>query len=644
MTMLDSMRRHKGILKWSLGIVVVAFVLLYIPSFLRNGGVAGISGALSNDVIASVEGHDVTAGEYQRQYAQQLQNMRQAYGGSIDENMLKQLGIGQRLIQQLIDEAAVVADAEHIGLRVSDAELRERIIRMPGFQQNGQFIGWQGYSQILQMQRPPLRPADFEAQYRRVLLAEKLQAAVTSWVRLSDAEVEAEYRKRNEKVKVDLAVFTADKFRAGIEPTDAELAAQFNAHQDTYKISEKRRVKFLSIDAEAMKAKETATPQEIEARYKENIQTYSTPEQVRASHILLKTEGKDEAAVRKAAEDVLKKAKAGDDFAALAKKYSEDDSNKDKGGDLDYFGRGIMAKEFEDAAFALPPGQISDLVKTVFGFHIIKVVDKKAASTRTLDEVRPQIEEQIKLQKAQAEASQIADTIGKDVKDPADLDRVAKARGLTVGDSGLFTRDEPLAGLGFAPAVANEAFTIQQGKVSGQLRTNQGIAFIALTEVKPPAVPKLDEVKSKVRDDVIRMKSVEVAKQKAAAMAQAAAKGNFAAAAKAAGVDVKTTDFITRGAALPEVGVNNAVDDAIFAVKTGDTTAPIATENAVIVAQVKERQEIKPEAFATERDTLRDELLRQRRQEFFAAYMGKAKKSMKIKYNEDVIRLLLRSS
>jgi len=388
-------------------------------------------------------------------------------------------------------------------------------------------------------------------------------------------------------------------------------------------------------------AKAIVTPQEVAAQYQSNQQTYSTPEQVRASHILLKTDGKDDATVKKAAEAVLAEAKAGKDFAALAKKYSEDDTNKDKGGDLDFFGRNIMAKEFEDAAFSMKPGEISGLVKTQFGYHIIKMVEKKPPTTRTLDQVRPQIEQQLKQTKAQNEAAQIATQIGTEIKTPDDLERVAKARGLTVGDSGLFSREEPLAGLGFAPSVASEAFSMQQGKVSGQLRTNNGFAFIALTEIKPPYVPKLEEVKDKVREDVVKQKAVELAKTKAAAMAEAASKGNFAAAAKTAGADVKSTDFIGRGTALPDVGVNGAVDDAVFALKTGQNTGAIATDNAVIVAYVKDRQDIKPEAFANERDALRDELIQQRRQEFFASYMGKAKEKMKIEYNQETIRTLL---
>src|SRR4051812_3229820 len=204
MTMLDGMRRHKGWLKWSLGLVCLTFVLFYVPSFMKNGGVAGITGAQSNDAVATVNGYDVTAGEYRRIYAQQLQSLRQSYGGNIDEKMLQQLGIAQRILSQMVDEAAMVAEAERVGLRVSDAELAERIKRMPSFQQNGQFIGDAMYREILQSQRPPLRPAEFEEQLRRQLLAEKLQAGVTGWIRVSDADVDAEYRRRNEKLKIEL--------------------------------------------------------------------------------------------------------------------------------------------------------------------------------------------------------------------------------------------------------------------------------------------------------------------------------------------------------------------------------------------------------------------------------------------------------
>jgi len=638
MTMLDRMRRHRNWLKFSLGGVVVAFIVLYIPSFLKPGG----TGAGATDVIATIDGREISVGEYQRIYQAQVQQLRQAYGGNLDEQMIKQLALGQRIIAQLLDQESVIAEAKRLKVTVTDAELRERLLRWPGFQENGQFIGYTRYAQFLRMQRPPMTEGEFEDQLRDALLTEKLQAAITGWVTVSDAEVDQEYKKRNEKVKLDLAIFTADKFKSAVQPTDAELSAQFEAHKEQYRIPEKRHVRYLAVDGQSFRTKVTVTPQEVEQQYKDTQSTYSTPEQVRASHILLKTgDGKDDAAVKAKAEALLKQAKApGADFAALAKKNSEDEASAKNGGDVDFFGRGTMAKEFEDSAFSMKVGEISDLVKTTYGYHIIKLTAHNAATSKTLEEVRPQIDEQIRTAKAQTEAASAAEAIAKEIKEPADLDKVARERNLTVGDSGLFARDEPLAGLGFAPEVANEAFTMQQGKASGLLRTNQGFAFISLVEIKPSYVPALAEVKDKVKDDVARLKAVDVARQKADTMAQAA-KGNFAAAAKAAGVEIKSTEFITRGSALPEVGTNQAVDDAVFALKAGDTTAPIATDNAVVVARVKERQDIDASKASTERDTLRGQMLNERRGQFFAAYMSKAKAKMSISYNENTIRALL---
>jgi len=638
MTMLDRMRRHKAWLKWSLGLVVVTFILLYVPSFLDP--VAG-TGMNPNDAIATVEGRKITVGTYQRVYQQQLMSVRQSYGGQLTDEVIRQLQIPQRVVQQMVDEEATVAAAAKLGLTVSDAELRERILRMPGFQVNGEFVGDARYRQVLAMQRPPLRPSDFEEQLRKGLLSEKLQGAVTAWVQVSDAEAEREYRTQNEKVKLELAVFSAAKFSAGITPTEPEIAAHFTANQETYRTPEKRRVRYLSIDAEALRATRLVTPAEVEARYRESIAQFTAPEQVRASHILFKTgEGKDEAAQRKAAEAMLVRAKAGEDFAELAKKYSEDGSAP-QGGDLNFFAREGMVKPFSDAAFAMQPGQISDIVKSEFGFHIIKTMERKAAGTQPLADVRAQIEEQLKFEKAQAEAQSIGDQAAKEIDDPSDLDRVAKARGLTVSDSGLFSRDEPLAGLGFAPAVAAAAFSLEQGKVSGQLRTNQGLAFITLTEIKAPGIPTLAEVKDRVRSDVIRIKGVELARAKAAAMSQAAQRGAFAAAAKAAGADVKTTELITRGTPYPEVGTSTKIDEAVFGLAKGATSAPIATETAVVVARVADRADVTPDAVAAGKSQMLGQLLQQRRQEFFTAYMSKAKEKMKITFHEAALKTIL---
>ncbi|HUF47175.1 MAG TPA: peptidyl-prolyl cis-trans isomerase [Vicinamibacterales bacterium] len=636
MTMLDRMRRHKAWLKWSLGIVVAAFILLYIPSFLSPPTV----GAAPGDMLASVEGRTITVGTWQRAYQQQVMALQSQYGGAMNEQILQQLGIAQQVLQQLIDEEAMSVEADRVGLGVSDGELRERILRLPMLQLDGRFVGDERYRQFLAAQRPPLSPGDFERMLRRSLQAEKLERAVTGWVTVSEADVDAEYRRRNEKVQLELAVFTADRFREGLTPTDAEVEAHFAANQETYRVPDKRRVKYLAVNPEVLRATIAVTTADIEARYRENIAMYSTPEQVRASHILLKTEGKDEAAVRAEAERILAQVQAGGDFAALARQHSEDEGSQANGGDLDYFGRGAMVAAFEEAAWALEVGGTSDLVLSPFGFHIIRVTDKREATTRPLDDVRAQVEDQIKWERAQADASRLAVELEAEIDDPTDLDRIAAARGLPVGDSGLFSRDEPLAGLGFAPEVSAEAFRLEPGQVSGLLRTSQGFAFITVAEVKASYLPDLAEVRETVRDDVVRTQAVARARQRAEQVARAT--GSFTAAARAAGVEIKTTELVTRDTPLQDIGVSRAVDDAVFALEIGQKTGPIETNNAVVVARVTDRESVTDEQVAAGRDTLRAELLQQQRNAFFASYMTKAKTSMRIGFNETALDVILK--
>jgi peptidyl-prolyl cis-trans isomerase D len=633
MTMLDRMRRHKGWLKWSLAIVILAFVILYIPSFL-GPGTAG-----NNDVVASVEGREITVGRFRQAYQRQMQAYRTQFGGNVDEKMLKQLGIDQRIVQQMIEEETALAEASRLGISATDQEVRTRIATMPGLLENGQFIGEQRYRQLLEMQN--LTPAEFEEQIRRAVTLQKLQAAVTNWITVEDKELENEFKRRNEKVKLAVVSFPADKFRQGLEATDAELSTYYEAHKNELKIPEKRKVKYALVDMQAIRNRTQVSPQDIQRAYEDNQQQYSTPEQVRASHILLKTVGKDDAAVKKQAEDLLAKVKAGADFAQLATKYSEDDTSKVKGGDLDFFGKGSMVPEFDKVAFSMKPGEISDLVKTQYGYHIIKVTDKKAASTKPLEEVRAQIEDQVKWERAQAEAQRSADDVAGKLKKPADLDTVAKAQGLTVGESDLFGKDEPIAGLGVAPAVAERAFELKEGEVSESIRTPQGFAFITVTGRQDSYVPKLDEVKARVRDEVLKKKAVDVARQRAATIGAQMKSGDFNAAAKASGLEVKTTEFIARGAPIGDVGASPAIDAVAFALPVGAVSDPIVTDNATVIVKVLERQDPAPSDIASGKTTLKAELLNERRNRFYASYMNKARAGMKVNVNRELLAQLV---
>jgi len=539
----------------------------------------------------------------------------------------------------MVDEKAQLAEADRLDIQVSDDEVRQRILAIPAFQENGHFIGDQRYQQLLRMQVPPLAPSDFENGIRRSLTMEKLRASLTDWLSIADKELEQEYRRRNDKVKLAVVSFPADKFRSQATATDQEVAAYFDGHKNDFKIPEKRKIRYLLIDLDAVRAKVVVAPGDVERAYNDNIEQYSTPEQVRASHILLKTEGKDDAAVKAKVEDLLKQAKAGADFGELAKKYSEDEGTAKNGGDLDYFTRGKMVPEFDEVAFTLQPGQISGVVKSPFGYHIIKVTDKKVGTRRTLADMRQQLTDQLAYERAQLQASELAANLEKQISKPADLDKVAKAQGLTVQESGFFAKDEPIMGLGPSPEAAARAFDVKIGDVSPALRAARGFVFVAPTAKQDPYVPKLEEVKDRVRDEVVKIKARDLARQKAAEVAAKLKGGSdFDKAAKAAGVDVKTTESITRDAPIPDLGNAPTVADAAFRLSAGSVSDPIATDNGAAVVKVVEKQETSPSDYALAKDKFRDEVLAERRSRFFGAYMVKAKQRMKIEVNREALQ------
>ncbi|HEX7281396.1 MAG TPA: peptidylprolyl isomerase, partial [Vicinamibacterales bacterium] len=377
---------------------------------------------------------------------------------------------------------------------------------------------------------------------------------------------------------------------------------------------------------------------EVEAFYKQNLQQYQTPAQVRASHILLKLEGKDEKQVQALAEEIAKKAKGGADFAALAKQYSEDDSNNTNGGDLDYFGRGRMVAEFEQAAFAMKAGEISDPVKTAFGYHIIKMVDNKADTTRPLAEVRDEIVEQLKWQKAQAEAEKIAKSLEATLKSAADLDRIAKERSLAVVETGLLQQTEPIQGVGQQPELSTRLFGMKEGEVTPAMRVATGWVFGTVTGRQDAYVPQLAEVRARVTDDLKQEKAAELVKQRAAEVAtDLKTAKDFAAAVKRNNLEVKTTELLARGSAIPDLGMSEAIDAAAFALPQGGVSDAISTPTGTAVIRVVERVDVTDAEIEQGKDTMREELVNQRRDRFFGAYMEKAKANLRISIRDEVL-------
>ena len=635
--MLDRMRRHKGWLKWSLALVVLAFVFLYVPGFMDQTGSVG----LPNDVIARVGEREISLLDFQQIYSRQLQAYRLESGGEISEEVLRSLGIDRQILQQMIDGHAALAEAERLGLQVSDAEVRERILTFPAFQVDGRFIGEASYRQLLQQQRPPLSPSQFEEEIRNEILVDRLQAAVTGWVRVSDAEVAEEHRRRNERVRVDVVAFRATDFRDEVEATDDDVDLLFAEESANYQVPEKRRLRFLLVDQTAIFDSLTLTDDEVRQYYDANLSQYQTPGQVRASHILLRIDGDDEAVAARAA-DLAAEARGGADFAELAREHSQDEANADNGGDLGLFGRGRMVPEFENAAFALAEGEISDPVRSPFGYHVIQATEKQEEITQPFAEVRGAIENTLKRERSSARATALARAIAEEATTPEELERAASARGYELQESGFAARGEPILGLGLAQEVSAQAFAIAPDAVAGPIPTPSGPAFVTVTDIQDPYIPELDEVRDEVREDVIRKKSLTLAQERADEAAETLkAADDFVAAAEEAEWSVGSSDLVPRGSALPEVGSSAAVEAVAFAMDPGSVSDVVQAGNSVAIVHLVEREEASAADLAQNRNTLRDELMLQRQSRFFTAYMDNVKARLDITIDLSVLEQAL---
>lgn len=641
MTMLDRMRRHQHWLKWVLALVVLAFIVFYIPDFL---GVSQTGMPLTQtDNVAEVEGRPIRATEFTRAYNTQLQAYRNQFGGQMSDSLLKQMGLDRQILQQLVDERAALAEADRLGIEATDAEVRERILTFPGLQENGVFIGELRYRQVLSMQSPPLTVRDFEENVRQSIVLEKLRVALTGWISVSDSEVDREFRRRNEKVNLQIVTFSPDKFREGVEASDAEISTYFNAQKDDFKIGERRKVRYVLIDPQKLRERVTVTPRDVESYYNVNIDQFSTGEQVRASHILIKTDTRSEADAQKRAQEVLDKVRAGGDFAELAKQYSEDEGSGAKGGDLDFFPRGRMVPEFDQVAFSMQPGIVSDLVKTQFGFHIIKLMERKASTVQPLEAVRDQITELVKNERVQTMASEMANRISVAVKSPADFDAAAKPNGLVVQESPFFQRTDTIEAIGPAPDVVAQAFTLADGQISEPLRATLGTVIMAVTGKEAERTPGLDEVKDRVRDAVVRNKARDAAKAKAdSVLASLKNAADFEAAAKAAGLDLLSTPgFVARDSSLPGLGISPTVDAFAFGAQAGQVSDVLTTDLGVAVVKIVGRQDVSDQQLKDGRAALREELINDRRGKFYSSYMEKAKQKMNITIDREALSRLV---
>jgi peptidyl-prolyl cis-trans isomerase D len=562
----------------------------------------------------------------------------------------------QRAVEQLISRQALLSEAQRMGLRVTPEEVKDELQHgryAATFFPGGSFIGQVEYEDMLQ--RANLTPAKFEEAVGNDILLTKLQALISGSASVSESEIHTQFIKQNSKVKFDYALLKQDDLRKGLHPTDEELKAFYEGHKTTYanSIPEKRKVKYAVVDTAKAEAGVQVTPDDLRAYYDQHRDQYRTPDQVKVSHILIKTplpgpdgkvDEKGAAEAQRRAEDLLKQLKAGAKLEDLAKKYSEDPGSAKQGGSLGWIGKGQTVPEFEKAAFSLPKGQISDLVKSSYGFHIIRVDDKQDAHVKTLDDVKAEIEPILKHQKAQQIAQKQADALLKLARDKG-LDAAAATQGIPVINSDFFGRKDMLPGLGPATQFMDAVFAATEKSPPDMAPASQGIVVYQLLGIKSASTPTFEEIRSKVEDEFKNERSTALLSQKIQELSdRAKAEHDLKRAAKELGATVKTSDFVLPDGQVPDVGSMSGQAAVAFNMKPGEISGPISNGPTAVVLAVIENQQPTEADFAEKRDQIRDQLLMGKQQERFGLFVSslvdEMTKSGKIKRNEEEIKAL----
>ncbi|HET9768292.1 MAG TPA: peptidyl-prolyl cis-trans isomerase [Thermoanaerobaculia bacterium] len=631
--MLQVLRDSMKYLAWILWVVIGVFVLFVFVDFGRGSNYASGSPTAA---AATVGGQPITRIEYEREKQRLDDQMRQQLGAQYNEELLKQLRLPQQALNRLVSNKILLAEASDLDLGVSDRELRRYIVNLPVFQDNGNFVGAERYA--LAVRRLGHTTDSFEQAIRDQLMLQRLVSALERSVVVSDKDVENRYREQVEKVKVR---YVALPLAAGAVPTavsDAELQRWFDQHREQYRVSEQRIADYLLVDQ--AKLEQALAPSDAELRdyYAQHQQEYAQPEQVRARHVLVKTAA--EAAAAKGRLD------AGEDFAKVAREMSTDTSNAATGGDLGWFGRGRMVPPFEQAAFGAAIGQVVGPVQTEFGYHLIQVQEKRAATTAPFAEVQQAVRTRLAAERAAGQAEEKAKTLAAEVTKAGanarqKMQELSTQPGLELGKTEAFGRQGVVAPLGAAPQLNAAAFGLQKGGVSAPLRTPRGWVVLHLDEVKPPRLPELAEVREAVRRDAEQDKQRQ---QTFARLAEARTKAGAGATldtiAAGLGVGVQESPEFGRGAVVPGLGYAPELVKAAMEQPVGTVAGPVSVAGSALLYQVASRAGVDPAQFAQQKDSLRQQLEQEQINALLTSLINQRRQQLGVTYDPKLLEEL----
>jgi len=607
-----------------LGVVVGLLGITMLTYLVPQG--PGTDANDSSDTVARIGDQTVS-----------LADVRQQLGEIERRNQVPKALEGlyaRQILNQLVYSKEIEYEAKRLGIKVTNEEIADRVKQYLPTAFNGDSpVGMDQYTQQVQ-QRFQMTVPVFENLVRQGLLEEKFRRLVTDGVSAGPDELVEQYRYQNEKVKLDYAFIKPEDLESKVTVDNAQVEAYYQKNKSQYTVPEKRVVEYGLVDLTKLRQNVSVSDDELKAKYQQNIQQYQVPNRVHAQHILFMTVGKTDAEVdeiRKKAEDVLKQAKKGAKFDELAKKYSEDPGSKDKGGDLGWLIQGQTVPEFEKAAFSLEPGAISDLVKTQYGFHIIKVLEKETAHTKSFDEVKDSIRGPLLNNMAEDQENKIADQISAAVRksNKTPLAVLARDFHLEVAETRPITVTDALLELGNSSEVKEAIFRLREGEVSQPISTDRGYVVLSLKQILPAHQGTLEEVRDKIIASLKQEKAVGLARNKAEELSKRVKAGEkFETAAKALGLDPKTSDDFSRAASIPGVASGKQLG-AAFGMKAGEVSAPAPIGPNWLVYRIQSKTEANMADFDKQKKELTDQVLNEKRGLAYEAFRSGLEEQLK---------------
>jgi peptidyl-prolyl cis-trans isomerase D len=536
--MLDFVRRYSR----SWGIKVLLWLVIIV--FVGWGGY--LYQTRHEYDIAKVGDHFISTSEYTMVYSNMVEEVRKQFGGALPEDLQKSLNLKERALQSLVQHYLVLLGANNLGLTATNDEVRRKILEIPAFQTDGKFDS-KRYEGILRQMR--MTPDIFEQQMSEDITTRKVQTFIKSSAVVSEDEILIDHHLNHDQIKVAYVVFDPGSFEDKVTAAESALQSFHQTYQDRYMEPEAREIAYVMLNKEDLEKEIHPGEDEINRYYEDNAARFKSEKQVRAQHILFRVKPDAPQAevdnIRAQAQKILDEARNGKDFAGLAKKYSQDQATAKKGGELGFFSSNQMDTGFSTAAFALQPGEISELVRTPHGFHIIKSEEITEARTAPIEEVRGEIEKDIKSQGAQDVAFKQARNLRDLAYARKDIDKAAQEMKMTVSNPVWITKSEDQAV--FPAPIRAKLFELGQGDVSDMLELPKGFAVAQVKSIKKPQPIPFENVKDKVTKDFRADQARGLAQQRASEiLAQAKEKGSLADVAKARNINLRQSEFFSR--------------------------------------------------------------------------------------------------